>query len=387
MVKKLLRIAGQITIFTLVISFTGACRPTQKSLPPSPLATSPVVPTVKSVETKPVSTPTRPVNTPIPEGWNPLTGLPVANPALLHRNPVMIKISNFPITGRPHAGLSFADLVFEYYIGEYFNRFLAVFYGQDTPMAGPIRSGRLVDAQLASMFDGILVYGNADERVDNRLEEVLGERALAYKESPCPPVCGDETHSVTGVFAESAGITSLLEKKGVKDARPRLGGWLFNNTPPQKALPADFLSVQYATFNRGEWRYDATSGKYLRWIEESDQQKNVTMIPLTDRVNGTQLSFSNILVLFAFYIQYNETLHDISFWNNTTGQRAILFRDGVAQEGAWKAPQKDGPFVILNPQGTPLQFKPGNTWVVILGLSSTIRQSEPGKWDALFFLP
>lgn len=45
---------------------------------------------------------------------NPLTGLPVENPENLNRLPVMIKVSNFPAgPGRPHAGLSYADMVFE----------------------------------------------------------------------------------------------------------------------------------------------------------------------------------------------------------------------------------------------------------------------------------
>jgi hypothetical protein len=55
--------------------------------------------------------------TPLSEVINPLTGLPAADPALLDRRPVMVKVSNFPRLGRPHAGLSFADIVFDYYIG------------------------------------------------------------------------------------------------------------------------------------------------------------------------------------------------------------------------------------------------------------------------------
>ncbi|HEX9680617.1 MAG TPA: DUF3048 domain-containing protein, partial [Anaerolineales bacterium] len=75
-----------------------------------------------------------------PEGINPLTGLP-AEPEALGRVPAAIKISNFPAQGRPHAGLSYADLVYEYFIGVGMTRFLAIFYGEDALLAGPIRSG------------------------------------------------------------------------------------------------------------------------------------------------------------------------------------------------------------------------------------------------------
>ena len=71
-------------------------------------------------------------------GDNPLTGLIPIDEEKLDRRPMMVKISNFPRNGRPHAGLSFADIVFEYYIGEEMNRFLALYYGNDTPQVGPI---------------------------------------------------------------------------------------------------------------------------------------------------------------------------------------------------------------------------------------------------------
>ena len=94
-------------------------------------------------------------------GINPLTGL-AADEANLDRRPVLAKVSNWPREGRPHAGLSNADVVFEYYIGYQMNRFLAIYYGENSSQIGPIRSGRLVDAQLTNLYQGILAYGNAD---------------------------------------------------------------------------------------------------------------------------------------------------------------------------------------------------------------------------------
>jgi hypothetical protein len=77
-------------------------------------------------------------NTPQPKEKviNPLTGLKVNDPQILNRKPVMVKVSNFPRNGRPHAGLSFADIVFDYDITNGQNRFLALYYGQDCPKIG-----------------------------------------------------------------------------------------------------------------------------------------------------------------------------------------------------------------------------------------------------------
>src|SRR5690349_9192343 len=65
-----------------------------------------------------------------PEGYNPLTGQPVADPALLNIPALLISISHFPPTARPQAGLSFSPFVYEYFITEGATRYLSVFYGE-----------------------------------------------------------------------------------------------------------------------------------------------------------------------------------------------------------------------------------------------------------------
>jgi hypothetical protein len=384
--KKTLSGFALILALPLLVSCQAAAvSPASSSLPAA----------ATEIETLPVpadnSTPQQETATPeptaVPPDINPLTGLPVDDPSRLDRLPVLIKVSNYPRTGRPHAGLSSADIVFDYYIGEQFNRFVAIFYGNDAPQVGPLRSGRLEDSQLTQMFRGILVYGNADERVDNILTKDLGARAIPYKYAPCPPVCGDDTHSVTGVFADSAGITEFARQSGIVQERPGLQFATFTNDPPAGGEPAIQLLVQYADINRGEWQYDAASGKYLRWIEDGNEGEPLTMIPLVDRNNGAQLGFSNVIVLSTFYIEYNRTLHNIDLWNNAGSQKALFFRDGQKFEGKWHVSDHTQPFELLKDDGTPMPLKPGNTWIVLAGISSQITNPQGGRYELHFFLP
>jgi len=144
-----------------------------------------------------------------PEHINPLTGQAVTDPELLARSPVLVKVSNFPREGRPHAGLSYADIVFDYYIGEGTNRLLALYYGQNAPKVGPIRSARLVDAQLTQLYQGILGYAGADYyRVLPVINRELGNRAFSVSAATCPALCDDGPHTVFSVFAD----TGLLSK-------------------------------------------------------------------------------------------------------------------------------------------------------------------------------
>ena len=212
---------------------------------------------------------------------NPLTGLAVDDPSLLERRPVMVKVSNFPRLGRPHAGLSFADIVFDYFIGYGTNRFLAVFYGQDSPKIGPVRSGRRVDAQLVNMYMGILGYGSADHDTDEVIVSKLGDYAISNLEASCPVFCGTDTHDVLGVFANSHEISKYVDKLGLKNEKPDLPNMVFSDAAPDKGQPGEKLTVLFNFYNRAEWRYDAQSGKYLRWIEymEEDLGTEYEMIP------------------------------------------------------------------------------------------------------------
>jgi len=237
----------------------------------SPLATETYLPAVHPT-LRPSSTPlATSTSTPVtlgvfnfPPGINPLTGLKVSDPSILDRRPVLVKVSNFPRYGRPHAGLSFADIVFEYYIGEEANRFLALFYSQDAAKVGPVRSGRLVDGPLTNMYGGILGYGDADPQVDDVLLREIGERALAFKDYRCPVYCGNATHSVAGVFANTAELSKVASTNGAGNSRQDLHGMIFGERLPPGNKPALNIGVQYSWRDRGEWHYDPVSGKYLR---------------------------------------------------------------------------------------------------------------------------
>ena len=94
---------------------------------------------------------------------NPLTGLPVSDPALLERRPMAIKVTKFPRSVRPEWGLSQADNVYNYYIGDQMTRFIGVFYGTDASRVGPVRSAHF-DENIIRMYKAIFVFGSADPR-------------------------------------------------------------------------------------------------------------------------------------------------------------------------------------------------------------------------------
>jgi hypothetical protein len=319
-------------------------------------------------------------------GVNPLTGLPVENPENLERRPVMVKVSNWPRLGRPHAGLSSADIVFEYFIGHQMNRFLAIYYGENADVIGPVRSGRLVDPQLVNLYQGLLAYGDADPQVDEVIVEGLGDRALAFAELTCPPMCGTATHSATGVFADSAATTKYAVSIGIDNTKPDLRGMFFQDEPHSGDAQGESLRVEYANFSIMEWRYDADDGTYHLWME-TETEDGLDLGPMTDRNNGEPITFENLVVIYAEYIEYAPSLHDIVITDAQGYQPALHFRDGVLTYGAWRVPEPDRPIIFETPEGESLPFKPGRTWIVIVSNGSQTLQPRGGEWEIYFALP
>ncbi len=319
-------------------------------------------------------------------GVNPLTGLPVNDPTKLERRPVMVKVSNWPRSGRPHAGLTSADIVFEYFIGHQMNRFLAVYYGEDADMIGPVRSGRLVDAQLVNFYQGILAYGDADPQVDEVLFDALGDRALAFLEVPCPPMCGEATHDATGVFTNSADLTEYAVSKDIDNSTPDLQGMFFQQEPLAGNADGKLLRVEYADFSIMQWQYDIEAQNYRLWME-GETEDGLDLGLMTDRNNDQPVMFDNIVVMYADYIEHTSTLHDIILRDTADYQPVLLFRNGRMTYGTWRVSSPDRPILFETSEGDPLALKPGKTWIVIVGMSSQTIQSAGGEWEIYFGLP
>ncbi len=66
---------------------------------------------------------------------------------------------------------------------------------------------------------------------------------------------------------------------------------------------------------------------------------------------------------------------------NAATRRAVYFRDGKMYEGFWQAGGPDQPLHLMNAWGAPAALKPGESWLIFVGLSSDLSQPEPGHWE------
>jgi hypothetical protein len=305
-----------------------------------------------------------------PAGVNPLTGLPVTDPAMLAIPPALISVSNFPVTTRPQAGLSKAAIVYDAYYGDGLTRYLAVMYGDmgnvgSKPLSvGPMRSGRLPWEMLRSMLNGFLLITNSDPAVAAELNNY----SFVFS----------GINDVNSVFADVNKIQTNANTYLTKLGAPNLKGMAFSATPPDGGKTATTLWMPFAFLNQVLWRYDPTNAVYNRYADNYD---GVTFVKLTDRLNNQPIQASNVVVIFADHTLISAEKINISL-ANVGRAPALLLRDGKMYEIFWTTSYVNGkpaPMRFMDTQGNPVPLKPGQTWVEVATTGSPYYETVDSK--------
>ena len=368
------------------------------TLPASPTApptATPYPPTATNSPVTVTSTPSPVAYGPdnFPVNIDPLTAMQISNPTLLERRPVAIKVQIFPRGQRPPWGVSMADLVFDYYQNYGLTRFHSIFYGNDAEVVGPIRSARLLDIDLVSMYRTIFAFGSAEQRTYSRLfSNEFASRLVVEGSTNCPPLCRVDPNGYNYLVTNTSELSKYITQKGVDNVRQNLNGMTFNQTLPGGGQPGQQLFIRYSISAYLHWNYDPGTGRYLRFqdTQEAPDQPSEGYLPLTDRLTGQQIAADNVVVLiaphkFAFNTQSGPS-EVIDILLSGSGP-AYAYRDGQLFQTSWNRPAKDGILFLSLPDGTPYPYKPGNTWYEVIGQSSKIQNDVPGVWRFQFWIP
>jgi len=331
-----------------------------------------------------------------PADVNPLTGLVVADPKLLERRPIAVKVNVVPRTSnRPPWGLSFADIVYDYYHNDGYSRFHAIFYGQDAELVGPIRSGRLLDSDLIRMYQSIFAYGSADSRINQRFfnSEYADRLILEGATIKCPPttaipLCRFDPSGYDHLLGSTAALSQFATDRKISNGRQNLNGMTFNTDTPSNGAAGSQLFVRYSGDNYTRWDYDAATGRYLRFQDDVfDQGQGESYAALLDRLNNQQISAANVVVILVPHVYFTPPPAEIvEILLSGTG-KAYAFRDGQMYEVTWNRPTNNSVLYLTFADGTQYPFKPGNTWIQVITNTSPVTPQDGGVWRFGFRFP
>lgn len=362
-----------------ILFFTNTPRPTQTpdfTLTPSNTPTATFTPTLTPSNTPtPTPTPVGPFS--YPDGINSLTGLAYPDEAAQNRRNLMIKISNYPPIVRPQSGLNQADVVWEYEVEGGVTRFAAIYRSNAPTHVGPVRSGRLVDLELAPMYNSLFAYSGSSQPI---MDMILNAEIVPWGFNVFSPQFGDNCEDAGFCRFPREGLafehtlyldTNVLWDKATRREvnRPeRARGFAFGEEAQPTELRAVDVFVDWYGQINARWQYQAASGRYVRFTDE---------VPHLDALDGDQVWADNLIIVQAEHIERPDLFEpesqsasqEIRLWTEPGGYYPVyVLRDSVYYQGFWDRQNREmGSALQLKfSTGEPIKLKPGRTWVMIV---------------------
>ncbi|HZA27382.1 MAG TPA: DUF3048 domain-containing protein [Actinomycetota bacterium] len=265
------------------------------------------------------------------------------------RPALAVKVENLA-AARPQAGLNDADIVYEEPVEGGITRFIAVYHCRDAARIGPIRSARLVDADILRQFGSpVFAFAGGVPAVVSAVEE-SGAVPIPYTGSSQffeeDPNRSEPHH----VFSS----TSVLYEGAAGD--PPEPVFSFDPDRPTNEKRARLIHLDFSPFGNVFWRF---SPKNRVWLRSHDEEPHT----LED---GSRVSAVNVVVQVV-KVRPSEILDaagNPSPEIDAVGSgKAYVFRNGRVIEGRWMRESEDDVTEFVDAGGAEIPLAPGNTWV------------------------
>ena len=271
-----------------------------------------------------------------------------------------VKIDN-SVGARPQSGLSTAAVVYEHLTEGTVTRYTAFFLDSDLERVGPIRSSRFVDRDLVQQFDALFAHVGASPPVMQDLRSSAAADVDQFFYDETRPYYRISTRPAP--FNMYASLPALREVGAARHPERReIQGFRFYDAEPEPG-PLTHLTIPVRPQGpfQSEYEFDPES---RRWRRSLGGALDI------DAHTGEALAFENIIAQWvpARLTQYDEDhLGNKSLWIGTTGEGPVsVFRDGARLDGTWSRPSETDVTEFLNSDGSPLELRPGRTWIHLL---------------------
>ena len=321
--------------------------------------TGPATPEAAAPEATPTATPTptetptptpTPTPAPTPSWVSPFTG-----EEGLGESPVLVVKLDNTRNAQPHAGLVDADVVYVEEVEYGITRLAAVFSSTVPARIGPVRSARITDIDLLAQYGKpAFAYSGAQRKMFESLD--------AASIVDVSPRMGGEGYSRDS--GRRAPYNYFLDGNaslgGARKASMSQDiGFVFD-----AAVPAGGLT---ATDAQMEWSYASAGFTYK-------PKRGTYAVSLNDVAAGAEESKGGQqadTVVIQYVEQRPSIFNDKGGGNTphaeTVGSgRAIVLRDGLGWKVRWDRPDRKSGTTFTMEDGSPMPFKPGQVWVVLL---------------------
>lgn len=316
-----------------------------------------------------------------PLAVNPITGLQDMDPANVGMRSVAVVINNSH-AAIPQRGISAADAIYEYQTEGGQTRLLAVFADVNTiPEIGSLRSARILSTDLAAGNNSVFIHFGRNARVPDHIaaygiDHIDGNSCSAGVYSSSNYADGYVDLPDGLFFWRDATWKSqrAIEHTAVTDGRHILeaieyneismvnteDNMLFNFVPGNSADiatgdPCEQINVYFSGTNPDAlFTYDPLTGLY---------SKSEYGNPQIDETTGTQISFTNVFVLYANIQPHGDTTIDAYLED---GGEGWYVSDGRIIPITWSKNSPVDPIIVYNENGEVLEVNRGRSYICVV---------------------
>lgn len=312
----------------------------------------------------------------------------------LTRRPMGVAIEN-SVDARPQSGLSYADVVYEAVAEGGITRFLGIFYCQDAPFIGPVRSARVHFMSMLREYGEYPLYAhvggaNCDAETgsgcaNGAKADALGLiRKLGWdgyndlNQFGVPfPYYWRDYERLPGVATEHTVYSSTAKLWDFAKAKRELTNVDSDGVAWDKNFTSWKFQDDAKASDRGTtgkisfgfwtsfadsmsvvWNYDSKTNSYKR---ENGGKAHI------DKDNGKQLTAKNVIIMFADESPANDGYEGGHILYRLTGEGdALIFQNGKAIKGTWSKDDAESRTIYSDAAGKEIKMVRGQVFVEIL---------------------
>ncbi len=316
------------------------------------------------------------------------------------RRPLGVMIENH-VEARPQSGLSSADVIYEAVAEGGITRFLGIFYCQDAPFIGPVRSARVHFMAMLREYGNYPLYGhvggaNCDETTGSGCANGAKADALGLIQTlkwdgyndmnqfgvPFPYYWRDydrlpnratehTVYSSTAKLWEYAKLKRNLTNVDADGVSWNKGfeSWKFADEAPV-ASRGTIAKIQLGFWNSLAndftviWSYNKATNSYLR---TNGGKSHI------DKNTGKQLGTKNVIVIFSKESPANDGYDGGHIIYKLSGEGdALVFQNGNAIKATWKKADPESRMRWYDENGKEISIVRGKVFVEIQPIGNTV---------------
>lgn len=265
---------------------------------------------------------------------------------------------------RPQSGLVQADLVYEIIAEGGITRYMAMYYSEEAPLIGPVRSARYYFVQLARGMD--LPYAHAGGNVDAlQLIRQNGTKDMDEIYNSEKSFWRDKSRSAPhNLYTSTELLVEGAEKRGFEPKTPELppvdreaGGF------EGKEVTGESIKISYNTSKDNnryivEWKWEADEDGVMRYCRYLNEEQQFTR-------EGEAIWADTIFILTAK--TKSVIKEEVQSQLDIVGDgNALRFVNNQFAEGSWSKPKEVLPLVITDKNGIEFKRKEGKLWIQVV---------------------